>query len=339
MNNRFDFQSRPGRWLVLLMGSLLITLLVSGCQAEPPKVYRVGILNGFPPFAEIADGFKAKMSELGYVEGQNVVYDVQTPNFDPAEEERILKQFVTDDVDLIFTFATEAAIATKVATQGTEIPVVFAFGVLEGNDLIESVRQPGGNITGVRFPGPELSVKRLELLHQIAPQAKRVAVIYNANYPANPSQLEALRPAAASWGLSLVEVPVKSVADIEADLQARSASDDIGLDAILIITDDLSQSPDGWPLISKFAAEHKIPIAGSAAFEADSGAVFSYIPDSVATGQLAASLADKIFKGTPAGDIPVVTPESRLRINYKLAQELGLTVPEGLLSQAAEIIR
>jgi putative ABC transport system substrate-binding protein len=299
----------------------------------------VGILNGFSPFADIAEGFKAKMTELGYVEGENIVYDVKIANFDPAEEQRILQQFMADDVDLIFTFATEAALSAKVATAGTDTPVVFAFGVLEGNDLIESVRQPGGNITGVRFPGPDLSVKRLEILHKLAPQAKRVGIIYNSNYPANKSQLEELRPVSPALGISLVEIPIAQVADIEADLQARTASGDIGMDAILIITDDLSQSPDGWPLISQFAAEHKIPIAGSAAFEADTGAVFSYIPDIFETGQLAAPVADKVLKGTPAGTIPVVTPESRLRLNYKLAQELGLTVPEGLLSQATEIIR
>ena len=339
MISNHNFQSSKGIWLVTLVLIVVGNLLVSGCGAEQPKVYRVGILNGFSPFGDIAEGFKAKMTDLGYVEGKNIVYDVQVSNFDPAEEERIVKQFVTDKVDLIFTFATEAAISAKTGTAGTDVPVVFAFAVLEGNDLIESVRQPGGNITGVRFPGPELSVKRFEILHKLAPQAKRVGIIYNSNYPANKSQLEALHPAASAVGITLVEIPVKSVADIEADLQARAAAIDIGLDAILIITDDLSQTPDGWPMISQFAAEHHLPIAGSAAFEADTGAILSYIPDSFETGGLAAPLADKILKGTPVDTIPVITPESRLRLNYALAQELGLTVDEGLLSQATEIIR
>ncbi len=339
MISNHNFQSSKGIWLVTLVLIVVGNLFVSGCGAEQPKVYRVGILNGFAPFGDIAEGFKAKMTDLGYVEGKNIVYDVQVSNYDPAEEERIVKQFVTDKVDLIFTFATEAAISAKTGTAGTDIPVVFAFAVLEGNDLIESVRQPGGNITGVRFPGPELSVKRFEILHKLAPQAKRVGIIYNSNYPANKSQLEVLHPAASAVGITLVEIPVNSVADIEADLQARSAAIDVGLDAILIITDDLSQTPDGWPMISQFAAEHHLPIAGSAAFEADTGAILSYIPDSFETGGLAAPLADKILKGTPVDTIPVITPESRLRLNYALAQELGLTVDEGLLSQATEIIR
>ncbi len=331
--------NRHRKTQTLLVWLAIASILLSGCaKAQKPRVYRVGILNGFPPFSELADGFKAGLADLGYIEGQNITYDIETSNFDPVEEKRILDQFVADKVDLIYAYATESAIAAKGATKGTDIPVVFAFAVLEENDLVQSIRKPGGNVTGVRFPGPELSAKRLEFLHLLAPEVKRVGIIYNKNYPANKSQLSQLSPAASAMGLTLVEIPVASVADIQADLKTRAALENIGIDGILIITDDLSQSPDGWPLISQFAAEHKIPIAGSAAFEADTGAVLSYIPNYRKTGMLAAPYADKIFKGTPAGSIPVLTPDSSLRINYKVAQGLGLSVPKGVLKQADEII-
>ncbi len=324
----------------ILVGFIVLSLLLSGCDGtQKPKVYRVGILSGVDAFASIADGFKAGMAELGYIEGENIVYDLQKVNADPVKEQQILEKFVADKVDLMFVFPTDSAVAAKAATQGTDIPVVFAFANLEGVDLVESVRQPGGNITGVRYPGPDLTVKRFEFLRELAPQIKRLWITFDANYPAIKSALDALRPAALSSGVTLVEVPVASVADIQADLQARAQSGDIGMDAILIMPEVLSQSPDGWAAISQFATEHKVPIAGSAGFEADTGAVFSYIPDTVETGRLAAPLADKILKGTPAGSIPVVTPESRLRLNYKVAQALGLTVPEGLLRQASEVIR
>ncbi len=321
------------------MWVVVVTLLLSGCGAPTPKVYRIGILSGVDAFAAMADGFKAKMTELGYVEGKNVVYDMQKVNADPAAEKQALSKFVADKVDLIFAFPTESAVAAKAATQGTTIPLVFAFANLEGVDLVKSVREPGGNITGVRYPGPDLAVKRFEMLMQFAPQVKRLWITFDANYPATKSALEVLRPATSAAGVTLVEVPVASVADIQADLEARAKSGDIGMDAILIMPEVISQSPDGWAVISKFAAEHKVPIAGSAGFEADQGAIFSYIPDNVETGKLAASLADKVLKGTPIGTIPVVTPESYLRINYKTAQQLGLTVPEGLLKQASEVIR
>jgi len=332
------------KWMLVLTLLTLAGCLLSGCATasgaeDTPKVYRVGILSGLDFFADTTAGFKAQMTKLGYVEDQNIVYDLQKTNFDPAAEEQILKKFVADKVDLIFVFPTEVSLAAKAATQGTNIPMVFANAFVEGNTLIESVRQPGGNITGVRFPGPDIAVKRLEILHQLAPQAKRIWVSYQQGYPSVPPVLEVLRPAAVSLGITLVEVPASNAADIQADLQARAKLADIGLDAILSIPEPLNVNPDAFAVISKFAVEHKVPIAGAFISAEGYGLVFSNLPDNVEVGELAASLADKIFKGIPAGTIPVVSPEAHLRLNYKVAQELGLTVPEGLLSQATEIIR
>jgi putative ABC transport system substrate-binding protein len=323
---------------MILIGTILIGLLLSGCNPKP-KVYRVGILSGLDAFINIADGFKAKMAELGYREGKNIIYDMQAVNADPAGERRIAKKFVSDNVDMIVAFPTEPAMAAKTASAGTDIPVVFVCATIEGNSLIESVSRPGGNITGVRFPGPDLTVKRLELLLKLAPRVKRVYITYDLNYPAIPSTLKALRPAAASLGVTLVEDPVSNVKELQAVLQKRARTSDLGIDAILIMPEILTQSPEGWRLVSTFAKEHHVPIAGSAAFEADTGAVFSYIPDNVEQGRLAASLADKIFNGAPARGIFVVTPDARLRLNYTLARKLGLTAHESLMSLASEIIR
>ncbi len=323
---------------------LLLTLLaaacvvLSSCGKKPQKVYRVGILCSFAPFINIADGFNAKMAELGYIEGKNIVYDLQIAHMDPQEGKRVAKKFVEDKVDLIFAFCTEASIDAKQATQGTSIPVVFAMAGIEGNNLVESVHHPGGNITGVRYTGPDNTLKRFEILYELVPNIKRLYATYNINYPANKASLEALRPVVSSLGITFVEAPITKLEDIQADLQTRSASEDIGIDAILIMPDDLSQSPDGFGAIVKFAKEHKIPIGGGATFTADLGAVFSFVPDFFEIGSMAATLADKIFKGTPAGTIMVVTARDRLRLNYKVIQELGLTVPEGLLSMADEII-
>ncbi|HEY4689390.1 MAG TPA: ABC transporter substrate-binding protein [Anaerolineae bacterium] len=339
MSSSKNSQRNARKGWTILVGVIVVTLLLSGCAASQPKVYRVGILIGFAPFAEIADGFKAKMADLGYVEGKNITYDVQTVDVDPAKEQQVLQKFVADKVDLIFAFPTGPAVSAKAAAQGTGIPVVFAMAGLEETDLVESVRQPGGNITGVRFPGPENTMKRFEFLRQLAPQAKRVYLAYNANYPANANALEVLRPAAASEGVMLVEAPITSLEELKADLQTRAASDDLGMDAIFIMPDDLTQSPDGVPVIVEFAAKHHMPIGGAAAFWADAGALYSYVANFLEMGELAAPLADKIFKGSSAGTIPVVSPEQYLRLNYTAAQGLGLTVPEGLLSQAQEIIR
>jgi putative ABC transport system substrate-binding protein len=332
---------KKGYKLILLFSLVAAVIILSACGGAQaaPKVYRVGILNGLDFFGTTVDGFKAKMTELGYVEGQNISYDVQKTAVDSAAYQRVLKKFVTDQVDLIFVFPTEATQEAKAITQGSNIPVVFANVVVEGTNVVDSIRQPGGQITGVRFPAADVSVKRLEILHQMAPQAKRVWVTYLKDYPIVPPQLEILRPAAASMGITLVEVPANSPADVQADLQARTAANEIGLDAIVFMVEPLALKPDVFALIRKFAAEHNLPIGGVLVLEGDQGTMFNYTPDNVEGGGLAATLADKIFKGTPAGTIPVISPESHLQINYKMTQKLGLTVPEGLLSQADKIIR
>lgn len=319
-------------------------LLAVGCVffggcGEKKKVYHVGILSGLDAFLGMADGFTAGMTELGYIEGENIVYDLRRTNMDPAEIKQILKKFVDDKVDMIFTFPTEPAVEAKAVVKGTNIPVVFASANIEGVDLVDSVGVPGGNITGCRYPGPDLAVKRFEILRELMPQLKRLGIIYNINYPANKPALEVLHPVAVAASVTLVEVPVTDIKQIQDDFLIRAKADDIGMDAILIMPDDFTQSPTGWTMVSEFAAGHKIPIAGSASFEADTGAVFSYIPDNVETGKLASTVADKVFKGTPAGKIMVVTPYSKLRLNYKAIKALGLTASEGLLSQADEIIR
>jgi putative ABC transport system substrate-binding protein len=314
-------------------------LLVSCGKKPQQKVYRVGIVSGAEAFANIADGFKARMTELGYIEGRNIVYDFRKLNADPAGEKRVVKQFVADKVDLIFAFPTEPTVAAKAAAKGTGIPVVFALAGIEGNDLIESILKPGGNITGVRFPGPEITAKRLEILRELVPQAERIYLIYDPNYPNTRPALDSLYKTAPSLGMTLVEDPVYNLNELQAALQARAALDDIGIDAIFIMPEILTQSPEGWAMVIDFANKHKLPVGGGMNYTAEHGAIFCVVPDCVEMGELAAPLADKIFKGTPAGEIMVVTPPSKIWLNYTAIQKLDLTVSEGLLSRADKIIR
>ena len=333
-----DFQNSAQYVRIILFGIILIGLLLSGCNSKP-KVYRVGILSGSDAFSAMGNGFKEKMTELGYVEGQNIVYDFQKLNADPPGYQRVTKKFVADKVNMIFAFPTEPALAAKTATQGTNIPVVFAHAGLEGTSLVKSVRETGGNLTGTRFPGPDLIVKRFEFLLALKPNVKQLYIPYDKNYPLCAPALNALRPYARSKRVTLVELPVTSVKELQADLQARNKSADVGMDAILLLPELLMQSPDGWATISTFAKEHKLPLVGSSDKTIQSGSILTYNVNPLESGGIAATIADKILKGTPAGTIPVVTPEAHLKFNYKLARKLGLKVPEGLLCIATEIIR
>jgi len=318
----------------------VLALLLSGCcKKEEAKVYHVGILVGLPFVADIVDGFKAEMTELGYVEGENIVYDVQSTDFDMEAYRSILKGFVEDEVDLILVFPTEATLEAKAATEGTDIPVVFTFALIEGMGIVDSVRAPGGNITGVRYPGPDIAIKRFEIMQELVPEITRMLVPYQKGYPIVEPQLEALRPAAEAAGVTLIEVPAADAAELETALQAQVQSGSVDIDAIMFLAEPLTVTPEPFAVLGKFADEYGVPVGGALMMVEGDESIFGGNVQGFSAGELAAPLADKIFRGTPAGKIPVVSAEHFIQINYAAAQDLGLTVPESLMREADEVIR
>ncbi len=329
----------------LLIGLIIVVLVVIGGyfllteKEEAPKVYRVGVLwTGGDFFIDLFDAFKEKMTELGYIEGQNIVYDVyEAP--EPVGNEQTVQKFIDEKVDLIFSFATEATVEAKKVAAGTGIPVVFSCAFIEGTGLVDSVRTPGGNITGVRYPTTESATGRLEFLHEIAPQVKRVWIPCLKDYPTVSSQFEAMEPVASSLGMTLIPGLFTSPAEVKAYLDERAASADIGMDAIIMLAEPFSITPEVTELVFKFADEYRLPVSSAMVFKETYGPIIGFHPTNTKMGSLAAPLVDKVLKGIPAGTIPVVTADNDLRLNYKLIQELGLTVSEGLLMRATEIIR
>jgi putative ABC transport system substrate-binding protein len=205
--------------------------------------------------------------------------------------------------------------------------------------LVDSVPEPGGNITGVRYPGPDIALKRFDVMRELVPDAKRMLIPYQRGYPIVSPQLEVLQPVAEAAGVTLIEVPAANAAELEAALQAQTESPDFGVDAILTLAEPLMVTPDAFAVVAKFAQEHQVPTGGILMTAGDYESVFGINVNTLETGKQAAPLVDKILKGTPAGTIPVVSSESFLQVNYKAAQDMGLAVPEGLLRQANEVIR
>lgn len=322
---------------IVLLG--LVAWSVGGCRdARGPR--RILVLGSTAAFEPIFHGLKAQLEVLGYREGVHVIYDLKylekCPSDPPVSEGG---WFSARDGELIFALATEASMAAKKAAEGTSVPVVFAYAGIEGSNLVNSVREPGGNITGVRFPGPEQIGKRMELLHRIAPHIRRVWIGYQKGYPNTEPALAVLRPLSKSLNIQLIEVPLGNLKDLEVDLSERDQLADCGMEAMLLMPDSTIHSPEGSRLIGGFADRHKLVVAGSFLSNVREGAVFGNANDLFKVGKMAAPLVAKIFEGIPAGTIPVVTPEQDLYINVKRARELGLTVPEGLLRQATVIIR
>jgi len=324
----------------VILWTMVVTMVLGGCAGQA-KVYHVGILSGLDAFSPAVDGFKTKMTSLGYIEGKNITYDVQSSNVDTAAYKKFAQKFIAEKVDMIVAFPTEAAMEVKADTQGTNIPVVFllAFTDVSGVNLIDSIREPGGNITGMRFPSADIANKRLQILTEIIPNAKRIFVPYLKDYPNVPGQLDVIRPQAKANGIQLIEFAATSPQDLQTELDRRAALSDIGFDAILQIAEPLGITPAFYSILGNFSYAHKIPIGGALMDQNGHSSIFGLLPQANVAGEQSALIADKIFKGTPAGTIPVGTSDSYFQINFKAAQSFGLTVPDGLLRQADEVIR
>lgn len=312
-----------------------------GCTEvnEEKKLYHVGIFSGLEYVAEVIDGFKERMTELNYIEGDNIIYTINRTNFDINEYHRIINNFIKEEVDLIFVFPTEASVEAKALTQDTGIPVVFTFANIEDVDLVDSVSEPGDNITGVRYPGPDIAVKRFEIIHELVPEAKKIWIPYQRGHPIVSSQLEALRPAVASVNVTLIESPADNITELDINLQLLNESENISIDAMLFIAEPLTVTPEAFEVIGKFSEEHKIPVGGALITTEKYETIFRVNVDIFNAGKQASYLADKIFDGIDAGTIPIVSAESYFEFNYKKANELGLHISEGLPNMADEIIQ
>ena len=333
-------ERRSTIFFVFFVIGVFLLLIVSwwfsvGLQrTDPVKIYHIGILNGLDSFAPAVDGLKERMTDLGYIEGGNIVYDIAYTNFEPQKERATLERFVSEKVDLIIALPTDVAVTAKSVTQGTDIPVVFVDSFTEGTGLIDRIDRPGGNITGVRYPGPDIFVKNLEIIHQIAPQAKNIYLPYDPNYPATTPTLDKLRPSARSLGFTLVEAPVLSLDALRSDIDERLQMKDPEIDAILSMPSPTTYTSAGIAELRRLSLQRKLLLAGPT-----TDSVFGIHVDAVETGKQAALLTDKILHGAPAGNIPVVSSEMHLNINYRLAQELGYDIGEELLIQADKVIR
>jgi len=291
-----------------------------------------------PFFSNVQDSFKEAMRELGYVEGRNVTYDVFSAS-QPIGNEKAVQKMIEEKVDLLFPIGTEISIETKKVAEGSGVPVVFGLAFIEGTGLVQNVRTPGNNITGVRYPTTESAVGRLELLHEIAPKVKRVWATYLKNYPTVPSQIAELNLAARKMGITLTIMPFENAAEVKEYLDGRMAAKDPGIDAILELVEPFSVTPEVNEVIYKFADKYRLPISSALILKEASGPIVGFHPDNLKFGKLAAPIANKVLKGISAGTIPVVTADNDLRINYKLTKKLGLTVGEGLLSRSIEIVK
>ena len=328
------------KWIVVLLSFGITGGLIS-CNSHSEKTprYKVGVLCGLDFFADTFDGFKEQMTRLGYVEGENISYDFHTTNFEVAREEKILRRFLADKVDVILTFPTEVSLHAKQIAKGSGIPVVFANANVEGVDLVHSILEPGEGITGVRYPGPDIVVQCFEYMMTLLPEIRTIWTPFQRGYPIVDAQLEALREPLRQSGVTLLKAPLDHFEQVDPALKKLEKNGALEIDAIFTIAEPLTAHPVTGEVISGFARNHKLPAFGPQPLTPDAASILSITTDNLDVGRQAAQIVHKILMGSAAGNIPVVSAERYLHVNYRAARAIDLQIPEGILSQARKIIR
>jgi putative tryptophan/tyrosine transport system substrate-binding protein len=295
---------------------------------QTAKVYRVGFLRAGEPLKLWLDEFREGLRELGYVEGQNVVIELRIGTLD--ELPRLAEELVRSKVDVILASASSAGIAAKKAT--TSIPIVFtslSHPVEIG--LIKSLARPGGNITGVTVNAGATIGKRLELLRELVPTLKQVAVLTHPMHPTDPVQRKEMEEAARALGLQLKPAAVRGPEDFEAAFKAvRGAGGLVNIDTPLFTTYRTQ--------FVELTAKSRLPAVWANRTVVEAGGLMSYDTYIPTLFRRAAIYVDKVLKGAKPGDLPVEQPTKfELVINLKTARALGLTIPPSLLLRADQV--
>jgi len=303
-------------------------------EAQPAqRLSRVGVLAAGSAEEATNVAFFERMRELGYVEGQTVVFDRRFATGRIEQLSAFATQIVAANPDVIFAPVTPAALAARKVTK--TIPIVFAVSAdpIDAG-LVTSLREPGGNITGIISMNVELAAKRLELLRQVAPRISRIAVFSNLDNVPDRQQVNALRDTAAKVAVAIVPIDVRTENDYNIAFERPETQ---SAHAIMILPSPLNIRFRSR--IIEFAARHHQPTMDAEDRGPREGALMSYGPNWASNFRQAADLVHRILKGAKPADLPVEQPTKiELVINMKTAKALGLTIPPSLLLRADQVI-
>ena len=319
---------RRREFITLLGGAAALWPVAARAQ----KRFKIGLLDtGLG--AAFAVPFMRKLVELGYVEGKNVVIERKSAEGNTERLKDLAADLVRQQVDVIVTAGTPAAFAAKKAT--STIPIVLgANSDPVGVGLVESLARPGGNATGNSLMAPDLSAKRLDILHTLDPGISRFAILWDSSNPGMAARVRETRIAADQSHVLLHTVGPRNLNELDtafADLlNARP-------DALLVTAETFTRQH--LARILDFANDNKIPAMFEDSSYVAAGGLMSYGPDYEDVFRKAAIFVDKILKGAKPADLPIEQPTKfELVINLKTAKALGLEIPPKLLALADRVI-
>jgi len=321
------------REVITLLGGAAVWPLAAGAQ-QAGKLATIGLLGSATASFESqrVAAFVQRLRELGWIEGRNILIEYRWAEGRNERFADIAAEFVRLKVDVIVTQGTASVIAAKQAT--AVIPIVFAtVNDPVGAGLVASLARPGGNLTGLSNQLAETASKRLELLREVAPAVRRLAILANAANPGALLDMREAQAAAPMLGLEPVTFEIRRAEDIGPGFAALKGR----ADALYVAADPLVGT--NRVRINTLALVARLPTIHGIREYVEAGGMMSYgtnIPDQF---RRAAELVDKILRGAKPGDLPVERPTKfDLVINLTTAKALGLTIPESFLLRADEVI-
>jgi putative ABC transport system substrate-binding protein len=317
--------------LALLTAFILPSVQLADAQSK--KVATVGILTlaSDDPLAKV---LREGLRDLGYVEGQNIVFEHRFVDGKVDRLPDVAAELVRLKVDVIMARSTPVVRAVKNATN--TIPIVISVPDAVGSALVASLARPGGNITGTSSIMPELAGKRLELLREILPKLSRVAFLAHAGDPSHPQFIKQLQEAAESVRLQVQPMVVKGPEEFESAFTAMARER-----AGAVIVQPLFAGVLGVAgPIAELATKNRLPTISDGLHFADAGGLIYYGPDQLALWRRIPIYVDRILKGANPGELPVEQPTKfELVVNLRTAKQIGLTIPPNVLARADRVIR
>lgn len=328
---------RRREFIAIIGAAAAVWPLAAGAQ-QGDRMRRIGVLL---PYATDEDpllkarlaAFMKELQRLGWIDSRNARIDVRLAGNKADDIPKAAAELVALGPDVIMTVGSATVGPLRQLTR--TVPIVFAFVPDPvGAGVVESLARPGGNATGFTSFEYGISAKWLELLKEMAPGMKRVAVLRDPALAVGAGQYGAIQSAAPSFGVELRPVNIRDPAEIERGIAAFAASSDGG-----IIVTGSPFAPTHRELIVTLATRHKLPAIYYERFFATNGGLMSYGADSIDQFRQAAGYVDRVFKGEKPADLPVQAPtKNELVINLKAAKTIGLTVPPTLIARADEVI-
>jgi len=322
------------REFITLVGGAAAAWPIATRAEQPARLPTVGFLGSATPSAapEGAAAFVQRLSELRWVVGSTVAIEYRWAEGRNDRSAELAAEFVRLKVDAIVTSGTPSVLALMQAT--SSIPIVFvAVGDPVANGLVKSLARPGGNVTGLSNQTRDLAGKRVEILREVIPGLRRLAILANVGNDAVVLEMRDAQAAARTLGYEVTTLEIRRSEDIAPafeTLRDRADAIYIVIDALVVIN---------RVSINTLALNARLPTMHAFRESVEAGGLISYGPNFPELWRRSAEYIDKILRGAKPADIPVEQPTKfDLVINLKTAKALGLSVPPALLARADDVI-